>query len=67
MTAHVLPADALDMVTTSARTAMGLGASLDHVAVRAGTVREAIAFGPADRQVIRNCSDSETEHSHDRG
>jgi cytosine/creatinine deaminase len=54
MTAHVLPADALDMVSTAARTAMGLGPSDDHVAVRACSIREAIAFGPADRHVIRH-------------
>ncbi len=56
MTAHVLPADALNMVTQAARRAMGLPAGVDHVAVRASTVREAIAFGPADRIVIRHSS-----------
>ncbi|MEP7113840.1 MAG: amidohydrolase family protein [Ilumatobacteraceae bacterium] len=54
MTAHVLPADALDMVTSAARTAMGLAPSDDHVAVRACSIREAIAFGPPDRRVVRH-------------
>jgi cytosine deaminase len=63
MTAHVLPADALDMVTRAARTAMGLAPGADQVAVRASTVREAIAFGPPDRIVIRGGSNLETERS----
>ncbi len=66
MTAHVLPADALSMVSTAARTAMGLGPSDDQVAVRACSAREAIAFGPADRMVIRGKPQLETERSHDR-
>jgi cytosine deaminase len=66
MTAHVLPADALEMVSSAARTAMGLGPSLDHVALHASTIREAIAFGPRDRLVVRHGSDLETERSHDR-
>ena len=66
MSAHVLPADALDMVTSAARTAMGLGPTRDHVAVRACSIREAIAFGPADRRVVRHEPDLETERSHDR-
>jgi cytosine/creatinine deaminase len=66
MIAHVLPADALHMVTTAARTAMGLEPTDDHVAVRACSVREAIAFGPADRHLIRHGSSLETERSHDR-
>jgi hypothetical protein len=63
MTAHVLPADALDMVTRAARTAMGLPLGADQVAVRASTVREAIAFGPPDRIVIRGGPKLETERS----
>ena len=66
MTAHVLPADALEMVTTNARQAMGLCPSEDRVAVRAATVREAIAFAPADRQLIRRSPLLETERSQDR-
>jgi len=66
ITAHVMPADALDMVSVAARTAIGLGPSHDHVAVRAATIREAIAFGPADRLVVREVSSLETERSRDR-
>jgi cytosine/creatinine deaminase len=66
MTAHVMPAAALEMVSTAARTAMGLGPSPDQVAVRACSIREAIAFGPADRYVVRNGVSLETERSHDR-
>jgi cytosine deaminase len=66
MTAHVLPADALEMISTAARTAMGLGPSADHVAVRACSVREAIAFGTPDRTVVRNAASLETERSRDR-
>jgi cytosine deaminase len=54
ITAHALPADALEMVSAAARRAMGLGPSTDYVAVRAATIREAIAFGPADRVVLRH-------------
>jgi cytosine deaminase len=67
MAAHVLPADALDMVSGAARRAMGMGATTDLVAIRACTIREAIAFGPADRVVLRNGSYLETERSHERG
>jgi cytosine deaminase len=67
LTAHVLPADALHMVTDGARSAMGLGPTADQVAVRATTIREAIAFGPADRIVVRCDSGLETERSRDRG
>jgi imidazolonepropionase-like amidohydrolase len=51
MTAHVQPDEALTMVTTAARQAMGIGASADRVRLAASTVREAIAFAPADRQL----------------
>ena len=67
MTAHVSPSDALEMVSSAARAAMGLGPCEDRVAVRACTIREAIAFGPADRLVVRHGSDLETERSHVRG
>jgi cytosine/creatinine deaminase len=53
MAAHMLPADALHSVTVAARKAMGLSDDGDVVVVRAATVREAIAFGPPDRIVIR--------------
>jgi cytosine deaminase len=66
MTAHVLPVDALDMVSGAARRAMGLGPGDDHVAIRACSIREAIAFGPPDRVVFRNGSRLETERSHER-
>jgi cytosine deaminase len=66
MTAHVLPAEALDMVSGAARRAMGLSPGNDYVAVRACSIREAIAFGPPDRVVFRNGSRSETERSHER-
>jgi cytosine deaminase len=55
MAAHTLPADALEMVSSAARRAMGLGPSTDYVGIRASTVREAIAFGPPDRVVVRGC------------
>ena len=51
--AHVLPDDALHMVTDAARSVMGLPPTADQVAVRADSVREAIAFGPADRVVVQ--------------
>ena len=66
MTAHVLPADALWMVSGAARTAMGLAFGDDLVAVNATSVREAIAFGPGERILIRNGSNLETERSRDR-
>ena len=50
-----------------ARSAMGLGPTADQVAVRATTIREAIAFGPADRIVVRCDSGLETERSRDPG
>jgi len=66
ITAHVLPDDALHMVSDAARTVMGLAPTADQVAVRAGSVREAIAFGPADRIVIQCGSAFETQRSRDR-
>lgn len=66
MAAHVMPADALTMVSTAARIAMGLDVSDDLVAVRACSTREAIAFGPSDRVMVRADSTLETERSHDR-
>lgn len=66
MAAHALPAAALEMVSGAARRTMGLGLNMDYVAVRASTIREAIAFGPADRVVVRNGSILETERSRNR-
>ena len=60
LTSHLLPLDAWATVTENAATATGAppvaiapGSSGDLVAVRATTVREAIAFGPNDRMVWR--------------
>jgi cytosine deaminase len=60
MTSHLLPHDAWSTVTTDAAAATGAptvelapGSPGDLVAVRAATVREAIAFGPNDRMVWR--------------
>jgi cytosine deaminase len=65
LAAHLLPAEAWATVSTNASRALGLadatapthgfglGAPADLVSVRAGSVREAIAFGPADRLVWR--------------
>ncbi len=60
MTSHLLPHDAWSTVTTTAAIATGAppgeiapGSPADLVAVRAATVREAIAFGPNDRMVWR--------------
>jgi cytosine deaminase len=52
MAAHLLPEEALAAVSTWGRTLLGLD-DHDLVAVRAGSVREAIAFGPPDRVVLR--------------
>ena len=51
--AHLLPDDALASVTTEARSVMGLAATDDLVGVRAGSVREAIAFAPSPRVLLR--------------
>ncbi|MFT3854246.1 MAG: amidohydrolase family protein [Ilumatobacteraceae bacterium] len=53
---HLLPEDAMATVTTEARHVLGLPTvgDIDRVAIRAGSVREAIAFGPADRIVLRS-------------
>ena len=59
MTAHDLPDQAWRSVSDAPARALGrravieAGASADLVAVRAATVREAIAFGPSDRIVWR--------------
>jgi cytosine deaminase len=56
---HLAPAEAMDAVTVGARDVMGLpvagpvpGARADLVAVRAGSLGEAVAFASADRVVI---------------
>jgi cytosine/creatinine deaminase len=61
MAGHVLPPDAYDMVSNNVRDMMGLAAAgprlgqvADLVLLPAHTVREAIAFAPANRTVIRN-------------
>jgi cytosine deaminase len=61
MAGHQLPEVAYESVSTEARRVLGLapagltpGASADLVAVRAATVREAVAFGPPGRLVIRH-------------
>jgi cytosine deaminase len=60
MAAHDLPIQAWRSVSSDAATVMGrraeiaVGEPADLIAVRAGTVREAIAFGPSDRIVWRN-------------
>lgn len=60
LTAHDLPGVAWDAVSAAPRRILDLehsaiepGCAADLVAVRAATVREAIAFGPADRMVWR--------------
>ena len=70
MSVHDLPAVAWSAVTDTARTALELppvavaaGAPADLTAVRAATVREAIANGPARRLVWkRGVRIDETEH-----
>jgi cytosine deaminase len=56
MAAHLLPEQALESVTQAPRRLMGRPDAVpedgDLVAVRSATVREAIAFGPADRIVL---------------
>ena len=73
MVAHLLPADAWATVSDAARRATGRipisvepGAVADLIAVRAATLREAIAFGPSDRLtwrrgVLHGAPPSETE------
>lgn len=54
VSAHVLPDDALAMVSTAARQVLGLPPTTERVRIPAATVREAIAFGPPGRQVVRS-------------
>lgn len=60
MAGHLLPADAYGACSVAGRRAMGLadntiiaGGTADLVAVRAGSLREAVAFQPSDRLVVR--------------
>ncbi len=52
MTAHLTPEAAYDAVSLKARQAMGLGPTSDLLAVRAGSLREAIASAPGERVVV---------------
>jgi cytosine deaminase len=59
MAGHLTPEEAYRAVSAGSRAAMGLepveiaaGSPAELVAVRAGSVREAIATAPADRVVI---------------
>lgn len=59
MVGHMTPAEAYDSVSNTARTVMGLepvgyeaGSPAEFLAVRAGSLREAIASAPADRVVV---------------
>ncbi len=54
MAAHLTPEAAYEAVSTNARRAMGTGPTTDLLAVRAASLREAIAFAPADRVIVRN-------------
>ena len=61
MTSHLLPDAAWASVTREAAKVVGVepaglevGARADLLAVRATTLREAIAFGPSDRIVWRH-------------
>ena len=60
MAAHLLPDDALHTVSGAVRQAItgrnggiAVGEPADLVALHASSVREALAFGPADRMVLR--------------
>jgi cytosine deaminase len=52
---HLLPDEAMATVTTEARHVLGLPTTgkIDRVAIKAGSIREAIAFAPSQRVVIR--------------
>ena len=58
---HLQPAEAYHAVSAASRAAMGLpavaiapGAPAELLAIRASTVREAVAFAPADRVVFHH-------------
>jgi len=52
---HLLPEDAMATVTTESRHVLGLPTEgeIDRVAIKAGSIREAIAFAPPHRVVLR--------------
>ncbi len=59
MLAHLLPEQALDSISANVRAALGLsalsiapGSPADLVAIRVGSVREALAYGPGQRVVF---------------
>lgn len=54
MAGHDSPATAYLRVSTMARRAIGVGGDRDVLAIRATTVREAVASAPSDRIVIRD-------------
>lgn len=63
MLAHLLPEQALESIGNNVRTALGLstlsiapGSVADLVAIRADSVREALAYGLGQRLVLRNGS-----------
>ncbi len=53
MAAHLTPEQAYDAVSSGARSVMGLDPSGDLLAIRAASLREAIASAPLDRVVVR--------------
>jgi cytosine deaminase len=77
MTAHLLPDEAWNAVSTASSIALRrpaaqvtVGGRADLVAVRARTVREAIAFAPTPRLVWRSghpIGETESSHSRERG
>lgn len=64
LTAHLSPADALDAVAGQARRAIGAPAGGAEVLVRATTVRDALAWLPAERIVRTRSVDPFTEPTH---
>ncbi len=54
MAGHDTPAMAYERVSTMARQAIGMPADGDVLALRASSLREAVASAPSDRIVIRN-------------
>ena len=61
MAGHLLPVDAYAACSTAGRHALGLasnaiqaGSAADLVAIRAGSLREAVSFQPSDRLVVRS-------------
>ncbi len=54
MAGHDRPEQAYERVSAASRKAMGLPPTTDVLAIRAATLREAIASAPADRVVVRD-------------